>query len=93
MRIIGYIDHPRLKITIFKMDNKFSVKFESGLYEQTYKFRDGEGIEGANDIRDLVDEAFLEKVETELQRMHRIRLQALSRREEPNGEDEFDEII
>ena len=39
MRILGYIDHPVVKITVFKMDNKFSVKFESIHYEQTFKFR------------------------------------------------------
>ena len=34
MRILGYLEHPTLKITVFKMDNRISVKFENSLYEQ-----------------------------------------------------------
>ncbi|MBK7870450.1 MAG: hypothetical protein IPJ74_07085 [Saprospiraceae bacterium] len=51
MRIIGYIEHPVLKITVFKMDNKISIKFESGLYEQTYKFRSGDTISNLGDVK------------------------------------------
>ena len=62
MRITGYIEHPVFKITIFKMDNKFSVKFETPQFEQTYKFRIGEGIENEADIRKLVDGPFITAV-------------------------------
>lgn len=92
MRIIGNIEHPNLKITVFQMDNKLSVKFESGLYEQTYKFRTGEGLENLEDIKKLVDIPFMQAVEQELQRMHQIRNGALSRIE-TGEEEEFEEII
>ena len=50
MRVIGNIDHPILKITAFKMDNKLSIKFESGLFEQTYKFRESEQLRLKEDV-------------------------------------------
>lgn len=92
MRIIGNIEHPNLKITVFQMDNKLSVKFESGLYEQTYKFRTGDGLENLEDIKSLVDIPFMQAVEQELQKMHQIRNEALGRRTSEE-EEEFEEII
>jgi hypothetical protein len=37
MRIVGYIEDPQLKITVFQMNNRVSVKIEYRLMEQTYK--------------------------------------------------------
>jgi hypothetical protein len=93
MRIIGYIEHPVLKITIFKMDNKFSVKLESGLYEQTYKFRQSDDINGPEDIRKIVDEAFIAGVLEMLDQMHRIKNKAIERGLPSSEDDEFEEII
>ncbi|MBK8699163.1 MAG: hypothetical protein IPN29_06320 [Saprospiraceae bacterium] len=45
MRIIREIDHGPLKTTIFKMNDRLSIKFEKDLNELIYKFRDGSGIE------------------------------------------------
>ncbi len=92
MRIIGEIDHPVLKITAFKSNNRLSLKFESGLYEQTYKFREGEGPENFADLEQLVDEAFLQGVMDNLQRMNRLKNAALSRNSATGGEEEFEKI-
>jgi len=92
MRIIGHIDHPVIKITVFKMDDKFSVKFETGLYEQTYKFRGSDAITGIEDIKALVDEGFINNVLAEMTTLHRIKSDALARFL-PEEEDDFDEII
>lgn len=61
MRIIAHIPHPKLTISIFSMNDKYQIKFEAGLMEQTYKLlhSDVDGIEG---IKKLVDEAFLEQI-------------------------------
>jgi len=93
MRIIGNIEHPILKITVFKMENRISVKFESGLYEQTYKFRDGEGVETLEDVEKVVDVLFLAQVLQHLNQMHEIRNQTLSRNIFVEENDEFDRII
>jgi hypothetical protein len=93
MRIIDEIPHPHLKITVFSMDNRLSVKFESGTYEQIYKFRSGEEVTTAADVRRIVDASFLEQVSATLQQMHRTRMAALSRQFPTTAEEEFEEII
>ena len=93
MRIIGYIEHPVLKITAFKMDNKLSVKFESGLFEQTYKFRASDQLNTIEDIQKLVDETFISNVLEELKSMNQIKNKALSRFISDNEQEEFEEII
>lgn len=93
MRIIGHIEHPTLKITVFKMDNRLSVKFESALYEQTYKFRTAIGLENFEDIQNIVDESFIAQVETALLTMHQQKIAALARNMEKQKKDEFEEII
>jgi hypothetical protein len=93
MRIAGYIEHPVLKITIFHMEDKFTVKFESGLFELAYKFRIDAAINTVEDIHKLVDEAFVTSVLEQMHTMRRIRAQALERMF-PQAEDEdFEEII
>lgn len=93
MRILASIPHPRLKITVFKMNERLSVKFESGLYEQTYKFRPGGGADSLDELRALIDETFLEEVEQGLAAMHRRSMAALARRQPEAGEEEFEEIL
>ena len=93
MRILTSIPHPRLKITVFKMNERLSVKFESGLYEQTYKFRPGSGADSLEELRGLIDETFLQEVEQGLAAMHRRSMAALARHASPADGEEFEEII
>ena len=93
MRIIGYIEHPVLKITIFQMENKLSVKLESGLFEQTYKFRTGDQVNTAEDIRKVVDDNFITAVLEQMNRMRSLRNQALARLGPAEEDDEFEEIL
>jgi len=93
MRIVGTIDHPILKITVFKMDEKFSIKFENGLLEQTYKIRAGSEINSFEDIQKLIDPKWLSEVMQVLQQMNQAKLDATARFFVGNGEEEFDEII
>jgi hypothetical protein len=93
MRIIGEIEHPRLKISIFKSDNKLAVKFENGLLEQTYKFRVGYPTETVEDIEKMIDADFTEKVEQMLESMQVIRLNAFLNHFKEVESDEFPRII
>ena len=93
MRIIGYVEHPTLKITVFKMDNKLSVKFENPLYEQTYKFRDSEQLSTLAEVQQLVDEVFINQVLAQLAAMHRTSQAALGRYLPAEEEEDFEEII
>ncbi len=42
MRIVGSIDHPIFKISVFNWSEKYIVKIEAGLFEQSYKFREAD---------------------------------------------------
>ena len=94
MRIIGYIEHPRLKITLFKMNNKFSAKFEIGLYEQTYKFREGTKLTDLNDLKKILDPSFIAAVEKEFKRMQQMKHLAIERfLLSQDADNEFDDIV
>lgn len=93
MRIIGYIPHTAYKVTVFKDGGRISVKFENGMYEQTYKFRDGSGVENLAEATAFVDADFLSEIEKIFTLMHVGKLQAYQRRQTAEDEDEFDVII
>jgi len=90
MRIIGYIEHPTYMITVFKMDDKFSVKFEKNLLEQTYKYRGGQHMTGIEDVKRIIDAAFIKRVSNVFETMESTRLDSLR---VEDGVDEFDEIV
>jgi len=93
MRIVGDIPHATLKITLFQHDSKYSVKFESGLYEMTYKFRSGEDIDSVEAIKAIVDAQFIAEVMQTLPKMHQQKLNAIGRWIQDKEEYEFEEII
>ncbi|MCC6723124.1 MAG: hypothetical protein IT258_01345 [Saprospiraceae bacterium] len=94
MRIIGDIPHPSMKITVFKMDNKLSVKFETGLYEQTFKFRESNELSDFPSMQRLVDEQFMQEVMEDFAKLHQVKNAALGRfLSQGDEQEEFEEII
>jgi len=93
MRIIGYIEHPSLKITVFKNDGRSSVKFETSLYEQTFKLGDDERFGTLEGVEKMADARMLEKVLEGFRQMHSIRLDAMARTFPLQAESTFEEII
>jgi hypothetical protein len=93
MRIIGNIDHPTLKISVFKNDGRVSVKFENSGCELTWKLGEDDRFQSAEDVSRLIDEGFLAVVNTQLQQMHAARLSALARLFPPAADNEFETII
>lgn len=63
MRIIAELPHPEFKITLFNMNQKYIVKFEQGQLEQSYKLSELDlSGGGANEIFQILDEAFMHTV-------------------------------
>jgi hypothetical protein len=60
MRVVGEIPHPECKITIFAWNNRYLIKLEQGLLEQTFKVNEYDVTSEAELYR-IVDEAFLEE--------------------------------
>ena len=62
MRIIAELPHPEFKISIFSMNQKFIVKIEKGVFEQSYKIPEMDLTDGVNSVFELLDETFLTTV-------------------------------
>lgn len=60
MRVVGEIPHPECKITIFAWNNRYLIKLEQGLLEQTFKVNEYD-VAGEAELYRIVDEAFLEE--------------------------------
>jgi len=68
MRIAGYIEHPRMKISIFSWNERYIVKVEAGLFEQAYKFRQAD-FPDLESLRRFFDNSFMEDI---LQTFHKM---------------------
>lgn len=69
MRIIATIPHPRVKISVFQMNQKYLLKMEAGPYEQTYKIYEDE-INSMEQLQALCSEAFMQTVIDRFEQMH-----------------------
>ncbi len=95
MRIIGTIPHPLLKITVFQMDQRISVKFENAAFEQTFKLGIDERYRSMEAVRKWVDETLVAEVLARMDDMYRSRREADRRAfgEREASEEDFEEII
>ena len=59
MRVVGEIPHSACKITIFAWNNRYLIKIEQGLLEQTYKLNEYD-ITQEQDLYKIVDSTFIE---------------------------------
>jgi hypothetical protein len=63
MRIIAELPHPDCKITLFNMNQKYIIKFEQGPLEQSFKLSELDlSGGGANEIFEILDDAFIATV-------------------------------
>ena len=58
MRVIGEIAHPELKITLFHWNNRYLIKIEAGLFEQTFKIHEYD-VASETEVKKLLTEEFL----------------------------------
>lgn len=68
MRIIGTIDHPIFKISIFSWNEKYIIKAEAGLFEQSYKFRQDD-FKDIEQIKEFFDEALINQMHETFKKM------------------------
>lgn len=61
MRIIGYIPHEKITITVFSMNDKYQVQFEAGSMMQTFKFLHSD-VEGVDGVKKVLDEEFMTRL-------------------------------
>lgn len=69
MRVIAELPHPVCKITIFSMNQKFIIKLEKGVYEQSYKLAEIDLTDGVNDVFKVLDDEFMKTVDERFKQM------------------------
>lgn len=67
MRFIKEIPNQAVKISLFAWNSKFIVKFEAGMYEQTYKFSEMDYTE--SEIENGLSASFIDAVITRFHAM------------------------
>jgi hypothetical protein len=60
MRIIGEITHPDCKITLFSWNNRYLIKLEKGLLEQTFKINQYD-LASEEELKMITSELFISK--------------------------------
>jgi len=68
MRYIKDIPHQQFKISIYQWNNKYIIKIEAGMFEQTYKIDEYE-VTNLAEIEQCMDAVFLTKVSTRFEGM------------------------
>lgn len=58
MRVVRELSHPDFKITIFSWNNRYLIKLEEGLLEQTFKIPEMD-VSSDEDVVSLLDAEFL----------------------------------
>ena len=61
MRVLETIPHESITIQIFKMNEKFIVKFEAGPMEQAFKF-DNDQVKSIEKLKEIINSEFIENV-------------------------------
>jgi len=92
LRIIADIAHPRLKITVFQMNGRISVKFEKHLIEHILKLRDGSPLNDLDKLKSVLGPEVLTSIEKSIEEEHKLR-NGLEVKLIDDELDEFDEII
>jgi hypothetical protein len=77
MRVIGEIPHPNCKITLFHWNNRYLIKLEQGLYEQTFKIQEYD-LTSEDDIRQVVSDTFIQSALERFESMDRAMAQAMN---------------
>lgn len=81
MRTVAELPHPDCKITIFSMNQKFIIKFEQGVLEQTYKISELDITDGVNGVFQLIDDEFITHVLSVFKSMNQGFIKAYNRHE------------
>jgi hypothetical protein len=61
MRYIKEVPNKDFKVGIYQWNNKYIIKVETGMFEQTYKIDQYE-VEGVEEIEKCLDEEFMQTI-------------------------------
>jgi hypothetical protein len=93
MRIIGNIEHPQFKVTVFRMDGRTTLKYESPLYEVSFKLGEDERFSNLEGVQKWAHSGLNERIAAIFQQMHQLFLETQVAAFPEDGAENFDEIV
>lgn len=78
MRVVVEIPHKECKITVFAWNNRYLIKLEQGLLEQTFKINEYD-LSGESELFKIIDEPFIQEAIKRFEDMNSSLLQTLGR--------------
>lgn len=78
MRVVGEIPHPDCKITLLSWNNRYLIKIEQGLFEQTFKVNIAD-VTSDSELVESVDEQFIRECLERFPQMHESLVSAMAR--------------
>lgn len=68
MRVVSEISHPDLKITIFNWNNRYLIKLETALMEQTFKIYEYD-VSSEEEVKKMISKDFIEQAKARFNEM------------------------
>lgn len=78
MRVVGEIPHKDCKITVFAWNNRYLIKLEQGLLEQTFKVNEYD-VSSEKELYTIIDESFIQEAVNRFSAMHASLVDAMQR--------------
>ena len=78
MRVVVEIPHKECKITVFAWNNRYLIKLEQGMFEQTSKVNEYD-LDGESELRKIIDEPFIREALSRFDDMNSSLRQTLQR--------------
>jgi hypothetical protein len=78
MRVVVEIPHKECKITVFAWNNRYLIKLEQGLLEQTFKINEYD-LSGESELFKIIDEPFIQEAIKRFEEMNSSLQQTLQR--------------
>ncbi|HSJ66707.1 MAG TPA: hypothetical protein VK921_03485 [Anditalea sp.] len=69
MRVVKELSVGSIRISVFSWNNKYLIKYEQGMVEQTYKISEMDILE-EGDLNPFFEEKFIAEVEKKFEEMH-----------------------
>jgi len=71
MRVVKELSIDTIRITVFSWNNKYLIKYEQGMVEQTYKVSEMDVLE-ERDLDSFFEKEFIEVIKNKFEEMHKI---------------------
>ena len=78
MRVVVEIPHKECKITVFAWNNRYLIKLEQGMFEQTFKVHEYD-LDGESELHKIIDEPFIREALSRFDDMNSSLRQTLQR--------------